>query len=180
MKYSRALLIACAWPIFCGMNGFAAAQTSPGKYVEPRGTYGDIIFYNSKGEKECTLSVPETKGIFDFGSSSQTCENNKAASFSLENIPSATLIQFYANESCSDAEVGDNFFVKLKTVKQPTDWSIPLAMMNFNDLRKKRPGDLIPKKNIRVEDRWQGHEFENADWDEQISCVYIERSQPVK
>ncbi|MFW0759488.1 hypothetical protein ACN1C3_33045 [Pseudomonas sp. H11T01] len=181
MKYSKALFTAtaCAWITLYGASALAAAQTSGGKQDTPQATYGDIVFYNSKGEKKCTLSVPETKQAFDFSQNNQTCENNSAASFTLENIPSATLIQFYANESCSDARVGDNFFVKLKTVKQPTDWTSPPAQMNFNDLRKKEPGDLIPKKNIRVEARWQGHEFDDEDWDEQISCVYIERSQPV-
>lgn len=185
MTYYRALLAAtaCAWITLCGANALAAVQTSTGKQAEPKATYGDVIFYNSKGEKKCTLSVPETKQIFDFSQSGQSCENNMAASFTLENIPSATLIQFYENTSCSDAKTTGNFFVKLKTVKQPTDWSTPpnppTPTMNFNDFKKKEAGDLIPKRNIRVDEQWEGSGNANKDWDERISCVYIERSQSV-
>ena len=141
-------------------------------------TYGNIVFYNSKSEKICSLSVPETRQTFDFSSSSQNCQNNSAASFQLENIPSATLIHFYENESCSDGKSSNNFYVKLKTVKQPTDWTDPPSQMNFNDFKNKQAGYLVPRKNIRVEEQWEGSDYSSRDWDERISCVYIERSQP--
>ena len=178
MKHSRSLLTAtaCALLMCYGTSSAAAEQTPTDTRTGTKATYGDIIFFNGKGEKKCTLPVPEIKATYDLSQANQRCENNMAAAFILENIPSATLINFYANESCSDARTGDNFFVKLKTTKQPTNWGD--EMMNFDDFRKKSPGDQIPKRNIRVEDRWQGHEFEDEDWDEQISCVYIERSQP--
>ncbi|MHC8305645.1 hypothetical protein [Pseudomonas sp. PB3P13] len=172
MNYSKTLLTATVYTCMAlyGANTVAAAQT--------KATYGDIIFYNSKGEQKCTLSVPETRQTFDFSQSSQSCENNMAVTFTLRNIPSATLIQFYDEEICSDAKVSDNFFVKLKTVKQPTDWSNPAANMTLNDFKKRQAGDLIPNKNIRVEEQWEGSDYANKDWNERLSCVYIERSQP--
>ncbi|MDD2103386.1 hypothetical protein [Pseudomonas putida] len=184
MKYSRALLAAtaCACLTFFGASAVASTPTAANKQAEPKATYGQIIFYNGKGEKHCMLSVPETKQTFNLADGSQSCTENHAASFSLENIPSATLIQFYENQSCSDSKVKGNFFVKLKTVKQPTDWSSPSpnppATMHFNDFRKLDPEYLVPKKFIRIEDRWPVPDV-NEDWDERISCVYIERSQPV-
>ncbi|WP_130906193.1 hypothetical protein [Pseudomonas sp. Sample_22] len=186
MKYSKALFAAtaCAWITLYGASALAAAQVFDGNQDEPKTNYGDIIFFNSKGEKICSLSVPETKKTFDFSESSQSCENNKVASFTLQGIPSATLIYFHENQTCSDGKYNNNFFVKLKTVKQPTSWvtppNPPMPVMNFNDFKKKKAGDLIPDRNIRVDDQWEGSEFANKDWDERISCVYIERSQPVK
>ncbi|WP_448144968.1 hypothetical protein [Pseudomonas silesiensis] len=182
MNYFNALLVAvaCTWITGCG-NSANAAQTSADPKAQPNNNYGDIILFDADGVKNCTLSVPETKETFNFSNSSQTCTNNTAASFILQNIPSATLIQFYSNELCSDAKNQSNFFVKLKTVKQPTDWTTPAPgeSMNFIDLQKKKAGDLIPKKYIRVEDHWNGSDFDGENWDEHISCVYIERSQPV-
>lgn len=176
-------LTACACLALYGASSAVAASGENSQQSETKANYGDISFYNSKGEKKCTLSIPETKATYDFSQSSQSCENNMAASFSLENVPSATLIQFYENELCSDAQSQDNFFVKLKTAKQPTSWSSisppDLPTMNFNDFKKKKAGDLIPKRYIRVEAQWEGSDFGNSDWDEQISCVSIERSQPV-
>ncbi|MEB2519653.1 hypothetical protein SOP85_30150 [Pseudomonas sp. YuFO20] len=184
MNYSRALLAAtaCACITFLGASAVASTPTAANKQAEPKGAYGQIIFYDGDGNKHCMLSVPETKQFFDLADDSQSCTNNQVASFSLENIPSATLIHFYRTEVCSDAKVQGNFFVKLKTVKQPTDWSNPSpnppATMNFDDFRKLDPGYLVPKKFIRIEDRWPVPDVHES-WDEQISCVYIERSQPV-
>jgi hypothetical protein len=183
MKLYTSLLrvTACACLALYGANSAVAASAENAQQSEPKSNYGDIVFYNSKLEKKCTLSVPENSQVFDFSKPDQSCENNLMASFTLENIPSATLIEFYSNESCSDSQTKDNFFVKLKTVKQPTDWSSPPnppATMNFNDFKKRKAGDLIPKKYIRVEEQWEGSDFANQDWDEQISCVYIKRSQP--
>ena len=173
---------ACVCLALYGANSVAAASGENSQQSETKANYGDIVFFNSKGEKKCTLSVPETKQVFGFEQPGQSCENNLMASFTLENVPSATYIQFFDNESCSDAQTKDNFFVKLKTVKQPTDWSTPpnppTPTMNFNDFKKRKEGDLIAKRYIRVEAQWEGSDFGNQDWDEQISCVYIERSQP--
>lgn len=169
----RTSLATCTLLVLYAASFIASAQEASS------GAYGDITFFNSRNEKICSLPVPETSQFFDFSSSSQHCENNSAATFQLENIPSATLIQFYENERCSDSKLNDNFFVKLQTVKQPTDWTNPLSQMNFNDFKNKKTGDLIPKKNIRVNDKWEGSEYSEVSWDERISCVYIVRSQPV-
>jgi hypothetical protein len=184
MKLCTSLLrvTACACLALYGANSVAAASGENSQQSETKANYGDIVFFNSKGEKKCTLSVPETKQAFDFSPSGQSCQNNLMASFTVENVPSATLIQFFEKESCSDANIRGNFFVKLKTVKQPTDWSSPPnppTTMNFNDFKKRKAGDLIPNRYIRVEQQWEGSDFANEDWDERISCVYIERSQPV-
>lgn len=176
-------LTACACLALYGANSAIAASVESNSQPKTTANYGDIVFFNGKGEKTCTLSVPETKAHFDFTEPDQSCANDLVASFSLENIPSATLIQFYENENCSDAQTKNNFFVKLKTVKQPTDWNSPpnppTPTMNFNDFKKRKAGDLIPNRYIRVEAQHEGDDFANEDWDERISCVYIERSQPV-
>ncbi|MGF6330656.1 hypothetical protein ABH909_003534 [Pseudomonas sp. BS3782 TE3695] len=176
-------LTACACLALYGASSAVSASSENSPIPETKATYGDIIFFNSKGEKKCTLSIPETKDFFDFSQSGQSCENNLMASFTLENVPSATFIRFFENENCSDAQTNDNFFIHLKTVKQPTDWGTPptppTPTMNFNDFKKREAGDLIPNRYIRVERQWEGSDVANEDWDERISCVYIERSQPV-
>ena len=176
-------LTACACLALYGANYAIAESGENSQPTNTKASYGEIVFFNGKGEKKCTLSVPETKQFFDFSQSGQSCENDMAASFTLENIPSATLIQFYNEDSCTDAKVKGNFFVKLRTVKQPTSWSIPpnppTLTMHFNDFKKVNASDLIPNRYIRVEDHWEGSDHANEDWDEEISCVYIERSQPV-
>ena len=185
MKFYTSLLrlTACACLALYGANSAIAASGENNPQPKTTANYGDIVFFNGKGEKKCTLSIPETKAMFDFSDSSQSCTDNMVASFSLENVPSATLIQFYEGTHCSDAQTKDNFFVKLKTVKQPTDWTSPpnppTPTMNFNDFKKRKAGDLIPNRYIRVEAQHEGEDFANKDWDEQISCDYIERSQPV-
>ncbi|MCL6703293.1 hypothetical protein [Pseudomonas sp. T1.Ur] len=177
MNYPRTVLTTCAWMMFFGVSSFAAAQTAPIKQDDARNPYGRIHFNNDKGEEKCTLAIPATSQIFNFGASNQYCENNMVSTFWLENIPSATLIQFYENESCSDAKTDDNFFFKLKTVKQPTEWSS--ATMSIDELRRSSAGELIPKKNTRVEDAHVGSYFATRNLNERLSCVYIERSQPV-
>jgi hypothetical protein len=175
-------LTACACLALYGANYAIAESGENSQPTNTKASYGEIAFFNGDGEKKCTLSVPETKQAFDFSQSGQSCENNMAASFTLENIPSATLIQFFNTEKCSDAKVKEDFFVKLKTVKQPTSWSTPpnppTLTMHFNNFKKVKAGDLIPNRYIRVEDQWEGSDYANKDWDETISCVYIERSQP--
>jgi hypothetical protein len=162
------------------MSSFAAAQTAPIKQDESRNTYGRIHFNNDKGEEKCTLAIPETRQFFDFGASNQYCENNMVSTFWLENVPSATLIQFYEHETCNDAKSIGNFFFKLKTVKQPTDWSDPVVTtLSIDELRRSSAGELIPKKNTRVEDAHVGEYFATRNLNERLSCVYIERSQPV-
>ena len=139
---------------------------------------GIIHFFNDKNEEKCTLAVPDTRQHFDFGSSSEYCENNMVSTFWLENVPSATLINFHANESCSDAQTNRNFYIKFKTVKDPTDWS-DKGSVSVDSMRNLREGWLLPKKNIRIEASFVGAHFNNKSLNEQLSCVYIERSQPV-
>lgn len=181
MKHSYSLLVAAstyAWMTLFGTSTFAAQAPSVTTKA-PKAT-GEIVFFNSKQEKMCSLTIPETKAIFDFSKDDQSCTNNMAHSFMLQNVSSATLIEFHQTESCSNAEVKDNFFVKLKTTRQPTDWSSTNApTMTFNDFKKVVPGQLIPYRDTRVESQWEGADYANRDWNEGISCVYIESSQPV-
>lgn len=122
----------------------------------------------------CSLPVPETKATYQFNQDGQHCENNKSSQFTLENVPSATLIQFYTSDTCTDFHASGEGYVKLKTTKQPTTWKDPLS---FNDFKSTTPGYLVPGKNLRVEEMWDG--LPGHGWNERISCVYIERSQPV-
>lgn len=184
MRYSKILLATCTWFLVSGYSLHAAAQTTTAPTKEALNAYGRIIFYEAKdpAKEICSLAIPETKGTYDFSASTQLCENNRAASFSLENVPSATLIQFYDKDSCTDAQSNDNFYFKLKTVKQPTDWSQvpnPAMRLNFNALRDYSEGALVPGKNIRVEKNFVGSNYSSQNLDERLSCVYIERSQPV-
>lgn len=143
-------------------------------------TTGMIYFYNDKNEEACTLPVPATSQYFNFGNSNERCENNMVSTFWLKNIPSATLIHFYESESCTDAPSKDNFYIKFKTVKTPTDWSENNpAAITIDSMRNLPTGGLLPKRNIRLEASFVGAEFNNKSLNEQLSCVYIERSQPV-
>lgn len=140
---------------------------------------GIIHFFNDKNEEKCTLAVPEVSQSFDFSDSSEYCENNMISSFWLEDVPSATLINFYADESCTDAHSKQNFYIKFKTVKNSTDWGNSGNVSSIDSLRNLKKGSLLPKKNIRIEASFVGADFDNKNLNEQISCVYIERSQPV-
>ena len=123
--------------------------------------------------------MPELSQYFNFGSSNEYCENNMVSSFWLEDVPSATLIHFHANESCSDAQSKQNFYIKLKTVKDPTDWGNQSNVTSIDSMRNLKEGWLLPKKNTRIEASFVGSDFNNKSLNEQLSCVYIERSQPV-
>lgn len=140
---------------------------------------GRIHFYNDKNEEGCTLALPDIKQYFNFGDSNEYCENNMVSTFWLENIPSATQIHFYARESCSDAKTSQNFYIKFKTVKNSTDWGNQSYASSVDSMRNLRQGWLVPKKNIRIEDSFVGSNFNNKSLNEQLSCVYIERSLPV-
>lgn len=175
MNHSRTVLATCAGLLLSTLSSFAAVQTD-----STRNASGLIHFLNDKGEEKCTLPIPERSQRFDLSDSNETCENNMIASFWLDNVPSATLIQFYENESCSDAQVDRNFYFKFKTVKQPTSWvelPNPPITSTIEVLRHSKPGELLVGKYTRVEDAFVANGIDNLN--ERISCVYIERSQPV-
>lgn len=140
---------------------------------------GIIHFFNDKNEEKCTLTVPEFSQHFNFGASNEYCENNMVSTFWLEDVPSATLIHFYANESCTDAQSEQNFYIKFKTVKDPTDWENQSNASSIDSMRNLREGVLLPKKNTRIDASFVGSDFNNKSLNEHLSCVYIERSQPV-
>lgn len=145
----------------------------------PKENRGIIHFLNDKHEEKCTLTVPETSQYYDFGASDQYCEDNMVSFFWLEDVPSATLINFHANGSCSNAQTRQNFYLQFKTVKNPTDWDNVGNANSVDSLRNLSRGSLLPKKNIRIEDTFVGSDFNNKSLNELLSCVYIERSQPV-
>lgn len=171
---NRNYLLVCATSLFA-----IVACTTPSTSTAPAATYGLIHFLNDKNEEKCTLPIPQNHGTYDFSPNNQYCENNMVATFWLENVPSATLIQLYENEACSDARTAKNFFFKLKTVKQPTDWQGGSISSSIDILRNSAAGQLLPKKNVRVDDAFVGSEFSSKNLNERLSCVYIERSQPV-
>lgn len=137
---------------------------------------GTIQFFNDNGAEKCSIIIPETSQMYNFGANNQYCENNMVSTFLLSNVPSATLIQFYADESCTEAKAKENFFFKLKTVKAPTTWTLP---QSIDSLRIMKAGFLIPNKDTRIEEAFVGSDFANKNLNEHLSCVYIERSQPV-
>jgi hypothetical protein len=183
MNNSKKTGAVCASMLFCIMSGFINAHADTPPKDTPRNEYGRIHFNDDKGQEKCTLAVPDTKQIFNFSANNEYCENNMVSTFWLENIPSATLIQFYEGESCSDANAASNFYFKLKTTKQPTDWSQApnpaAATLSIDELRKSSAGELITQKNTRVEAAFVGGDFATDNLNERLSCVYIERSQPV-
>lgn len=153
MKLYTSLLrvTACACLALYGANSVAAASGENSQQSETKANYGDIVFFNSKGEKKCTLSVPETKQAFDFSQSSQSCENNLMASFTLENVPSATFIQFFDNESCSDAQTKDNFFRKTQDSQTTNRLELPSKPADTdNELQRlqKKKGRRLDSKEI--------------------------------
>lgn len=165
----------CAGVMLFTINCFAT--TTP---QATHNSYGLIHLIDDKGAEKCTLAVPETSKTFDFSSSSEYCENDSVSSFWLENVPSATLIQFYDNAWCNGAQAPSVFYFKLKTTKNPTDWSASIPReTTIVGLRNINVGGLISKKNTRMEEKFIGSEYANKNLNERISCVYIERSQPV-
>lgn len=168
MSHSKTFIYAsaCIWLILHGQNSIAESATID----KTKSEYGVINF------DHCTLPIPEISKSYNLSDSGINCQNNKIASMLLENAPSAMLIQLYENESCSDAKVPNNFFIKLKTTKQPTTWAGALEVNNFKNVSA---GYLYPGRNLRVEEQWEGSEYSGENWSEKISCIYIERSQPV-
>lgn len=187
MNSRKSVLRACAWITlisFSGLATVACVAAERDNSTSTKSSFGSIHFQNDKGDEKCVLLIPETSEMFNFAESSQACENNMVSTFWLENVPSATLIQFYENEFCSDGKDADNFFFKLKTVKQPTDWAPHgTVALSIDSLRHRRPGELIAGKNLRVDlepppSTFVGSHLSNQNLNERLSCVYIERSQP--
>lgn len=170
------------WMILLSTCNFAiAASIAPERNDFADTPYGVIHLNNDKGEEKCTLPIPETYKEFNFENSNEYCENNMVSTFWLENVPSATRINLYEDRTCSDAIGSGNFFFKLKTVKQPTDWTTPggPTLQSVDGLRHSKQGDLLANKNTRIEAAFVGAYYENKNLNERISCVSIERSQPV-
>lgn len=182
MSQSKSASSIYAWLMFVSINTIAnAASVVPEQNISANSTYGRIHFNNDKGEEKCTIAIPETKSRYNFNAAGAYCENNMVSTFWLENVSSATLIQFFENESCSNSKTPSNFFFLLKTVKQPTDWQPHGGVTHSIDaLRNVRPGNLIPGKNLRVEadGAFVGADLSSKNLNERLSCVYIERSQP--
>lgn len=184
MIHSKTVVAACAGILFSfGFNGFVtAAQTDSTKQSPAENLTGIVHFMDSSTKEVCTLAVPATTQVFDFSGNSH-CENNKVAYFWFENVPSATLIHLYENAACSDAKTKGNYFIKLKTVKQPTTWSQTPERdkhISIDSLRDAKKGALLPGRYTRVEeDSWVGEDLEKENLNQRLSCVYIERSQPV-
>lgn len=175
--------MACAGIFIVGIGtvAFAAVTSAP---EQPNASYGAIHFGSDERPDECTLRIPEKSETFNFSHADSGCEDDKMTTFWLENVPSATLIYFYAKGTCSNAPIADNFYMKIKTVKQPTDWQVqpptPPVTQSFDELQTAETGDMIPKKYIRMESKYIGNNFKGDNkLGEELSCVYIERSQPV-
>lgn len=183
MEQLTSKLNICTWILFVfGIYGLAtASDVTPHQSKLADTPYGVIHLNNDKGHEKCTLPIPETYKAFDFEDPKEPCENNMVSTFWLENVPSATKINLYEDRTCSDAVGTGNFFFKLKTVKQPTDWTTPggPVLQSVEGLRHAKPGDLLAKKNTRIEEAFVGAYYENRNLNERISCVSIERSQPV-
>ena len=168
----------CTSLLFYAISSVAATPPAP-KADE---NYGKIHFIDTQGKPVCVISVPKVSETTNFDSGNTSCQNNRATSFWLENVNSATLINLYENEACSDNQSDKNFYFKLKTVKQPTHWYSGEAQipMRIDELRAyESPGELISGKYTRVEESFVGKDLLSDDLDERLSCVYIERSQPV-
>jgi hypothetical protein len=189
MNSRKSVLRACAWITLISFSGLATvACVAPERdnSTSTKSSFGTIHFQNDKGEEKCTLPIPETEKRFHFNDPDEYCENNMVSYFWLENVPSATKIQFYENESCSDGITDqDSFYFKLKTVKQPTHWAG--VTLSIDALRNLRPGELIAGKNLRVDPNpplpappsvFVGTGLAHKNLNERLSCVHIERSQP--
>ncbi|WLG99816.1 hypothetical protein PSH92_20985 [Pseudomonas beijingensis] len=193
MNPRKSVLRVCAWITLISVSGLATvACASPerGNSTSTKASFGTIHFQNDKGEEKCTLPIPETEKRFHFNDPDEYCENNMVSYFWLENVPSATKIQFYDNESCTDVTTDQNtFFFKLQTVKQPTHWAG--VTHSIDALRHLSAGELIAGKNLRVDlpitqpppnppkpPVFVGTQLSGKNLNERLSCVHIERSQP--
>lgn len=156
------------------LSAATALHTTPEKT-------GIIRLYNDKGEEKCSWPIPPLHKYYLLSDPNEACENNMISSFLLENVPSATLIHFYGADSCTEAHSKENFYIKLKTVKAPTDWTDPTApatgSISIDSMKSSKEGWLISKRNIRVEKSFVGSDFNKKSLNEQVSCIYIERSQ---
>lgn len=165
----------CAGVMLFTINCFATPSPQP-----THNNYGLVHLLDDKGVEKCILPVPETSQTFNFSSGNEYCENDSISSFWLENVPSATLIQFYDENVCSTLQTRENFYFQLKTTKNPTDWStLNPAPITIDSLRSINVGGLISKRNTRMEDKFIGSYYDSKNLNERLSCVYIERSQPV-
>ncbi|SFB39469.1 hypothetical protein SAMN03159488_03483 [Pseudomonas sp. NFIX10] len=182
MNSLKSILRTCTWMMLVGFSALATvACVAPDRGNTTSNAFGSIHLNNDKGEEKCTLPIPETNKRFHLQNPTEYCENNMVSTFWLENVPSATLIQFFANESCSNVIEPSNFFFLLKTVKQPTDWTPHSTVTQSIDaLRHLRPGELIAGKHLRVDPdgAFVGSDLTNKNLNERLSCIYIERSQP--
>lgn len=181
-KSAKSAVSYFTWIVLFGILGVATAGCIASKQGGSATTsYGSIHFNNDKGEEKCVLPIPEIENTWDFTSSASPCENNMVSTFWLENVPSATLIDLHDSRNCSELEIYNSFYFKLRTVKQPTDWAPGGSVTHSVDaLRNVQEGELIPKKNTRLEKKFIGADYDNKNLNERLSCVHIERSQPVK
>jgi hypothetical protein len=179
MNQPKLIFSICTWIVLYGTGNLAMAENTTTQ-DESKNSYGQIHFNNDKGEEKCVVPIPEISQKFYFVADNEPCENNMVSTFWLENVPSATLIDFYENEGCTDTHEKEDFYFKLRTVKQPTDWGGGSVTYSIDALRNARVGQLLPKRNVRLEATFVGADYNDKNLNERLSCVYIERSQPVK
>lgn len=175
MKNIRKMSLVCAGALAIGLGSAGCTLNTN----TPSDSAGSIDFYDPEGQLACSLPIPATSQMTNFATGS-SCENNLMKSFTLNNVPSATLINFHDASSCNDARTDDNFFMKLKTAKQPTDWrNLNPITYEFDALKIIEKGQLVAGRYIRMESIWVGKDYDEKNLNERLSCVYIERSQPV-
>lgn len=182
MNQPKSVLSLFIWIVLFGANCTATATSvTPEQNSSANASYGRIHFNNDKGEEKCVLPIPEETLTADFSRPDEYCEDNMVSTFWLENLPSATTIGLYENGSCAKLQTSTNFYFVLKTVKQPTDWTGPggPVVYSIDALRNASPGELLPKKNTRVDEAFVGSTFDNKNLNERLSCVHIVRSPPV-
>ena len=66
----------------------------------------------------CVIPIANQTYSLDQSGDADECNNNDTHYFSLDNVPSATTIEFYDDDKCKEKTI--DFYYKIRTIKNPT------------------------------------------------------------
>ncbi|SER96047.1 hypothetical protein SAMN03159444_05529 [Pseudomonas sp. NFACC02] len=125
---------------------------------------GRLEIYGGNEGNALNCSLPFDNGNFPF-KNMEDCNNDNASAFKLIDVPSAAFITFFDAPDCASH---DNFIIKMKTVKHPTNTETPVDLTAAS---KKNPNEVIAPGIIMV-----NTENDQGQIKDKLSCVKIERS----
>ncbi len=122
----------------------------------PQDQPGDVI---------CT--IPLVTGEYNF-TKMDTCPNDEAYFFKLNNAPSATVISFHDSPDCNE-KLDQNFWFYIKTTKK----NVTSEKLNISDVSQTPVGTILPDSNGARMEKWHY----SAQVKGKLSCVTIKRSE---